>query len=608
MGIITSNAWLDVNYGYDLQRFFCDKFKVVAILESRCEPWFTEASVNTVFTIIERCDDMTERGRHLVKFVKVKKRLTDLVPGDPQLQAMERWQHLRRLTERIKDTGHKDTKTVPLGVITEEDDNFRIRVCRQGELREELENEEKTVKWGKFLRAPEVYFDMLQKGKFCRLREMAMPKFGSKTRINDFFHVTSEVTAEFGIEAEYLLPLIKSPKDSSRIPISVGEIDLRIFVCRRSKAELKRLGHKGALRYIEWGEKQTYERGEFQGFPWPDGTWVAKRKPAWYALPNTETNSAKVFFAQAFGDKHVHRFSPIDLIPDARLYYLEPEGAIDDKTLSALLNSSVCALFNEITGRITMGDGVLELKVEDARDYLLVPDLRKATFDQKKTITTLFEALCKREILSVFEEMKQKDRQALDVAILATIGLDPKKYLRPIYEALCELARDRIELGKQRGKMRKTKARKVKAEKESFQEVLDEILPNGPRKFPDDFLSVDATRGEWIEVALPESALRLDTSPLMMSVWNEKGMFRHVNNPAEGKFIVYCQQAGQTIARLPEKPVEINRTVANFEKYLRELRKMLYDAFYRRTLDVGVAERLTQAAFDRFKLPKMDSQ
>ena len=34
MGIVTSNSWLDVAYGYELQRFFLKKFKIVAILES----------------------------------------------------------------------------------------------------------------------------------------------------------------------------------------------------------------------------------------------------------------------------------------------------------------------------------------------------------------------------------------------------------------------------------------------------------------------------------------------------------------------------------------------------------------------------------------------
>ena len=74
----------------------------------------------------------------------------------------------------------------------------------------------------------------------------------------------------------------------------------------------------------------------------------------------------------------------------------------------------------------------------------------------------------------------------------------------------------------------------------------------------------------------------------------------------EGKFIIYCQQAGQSVAAMPPKPVEVTRAVANYEDYLRDLRKTLYDAFYRRTLDVSVAARLTQSAFDRFKLPTVN--
>ena len=607
MGIITSNAWLDVNYGYALQRFFCDQFKIVAILESRCEPWFTEASVNTVFTIIERCEDQKERDRHLVKFVKVRKRLADLTPGDPQIEAVARWKRLMRLVDKVEAAGRKDAKTVPLGVLTEEDDDFRIRVCRQGELRRELEQEGKTVKWGRLLRAPAVFFDLLVTKRVCLLKEIGVPKFGSKTRINEFFHVPSDAAARFGIEPEYLFPLIKSPKDSSRIPINVGELELSVFVCRRAKSELKKLGHKGALKYIEWGETQTYDRGEFQGLPWPEGTWVSKRVPGWYALPNTETNSAQVFFAQAFGDRHVHRYCATEIIPDARLYFMAPQGHLSNALLAALLNSTVCALNTELAGRVTMGDGVLELKVEDAREYLLVPDLREATEAHKKAITTAFKTLCQREIGSVFDEVKQKDRQALDSAILSAIGLDPKKYLKLIYEALCELVRERIELGQQRGKTRKTKARKSKAESDSFKEVLDEHLPSGPKGFPDDLFSIEASKGEMIEVPLPETPLRLDIVLTHAVLYHGNKSFHEVRFPAEGKFILYCQQAGQAVARVPAKTVEVTRTVANYENYLRDLRKTLYDAYYRRILDVAVAERLTQAAFDRFKLPKLSS-
>jgi type I restriction enzyme M protein len=608
MGIITSNAWLDVNYGYALQRFFCDRFKIIAVLESRCEPWFTEASVNTVLTIIERTDNVKQRDEHLVKFVKVKKRLADLAPGNPQTEAMIRWRKLEQLVERIEHAGKPYGKTVPLGVATIEDDDVRIRVCRQGELRGDLERERKTIKWGKFLRAPDVFFEMSSVGKFTLLKDIALPRRGGVTRINEFFHLSADVINEFGIEDKYLLPLIKSPKESRAIKVALAELERKIFVCRRSKHDLKKLKHVGALKYIEWGEKQIYTRGEFKGLPWPDGSWVKKRTPGWWALPESETHESHIYFAEAYHTSHLQRFSPTALIPDNVLCYLEPADGIQMELLVATLNSSVTALCVELAARVTLGEGVLRLKVEDARDYLLVPDIRKTTAADKKAICDAFKKLFERDIGSVFDETKQRDRQALDFAVLHAIGLDPKKYLKPIYDGLCQLVRERIELGQMRGKARKTKARKTGAEKKTFQEVIIDELPNGPHRFPEDFFSDAAKTGAVTVIELPGKDLVLDTGSLIPALYaKDKTWTRTVRSPAEGKFLVYAQQAGHKTARVPDQPVEVSRTVSSYEAYLRELRKRLYEAFYRRTLDTRVAATLTQSAFDKFLLPKVDS-
>ena len=66
----------------------------MAILESRCEPWFEDAAVNTVVTILERCSNKAERDNNIVKFVKVKKKLAELIPWDIKLDALNRWQGL----------------------------------------------------------------------------------------------------------------------------------------------------------------------------------------------------------------------------------------------------------------------------------------------------------------------------------------------------------------------------------------------------------------------------------------------------------------------------------------------------------------------------------
>lgn len=608
MGIVTSNAWLDVNYGYELQKFFLKRFKVIAVLESRCEPWFTEASVNTVVTIIERCDNPEERDNHLAKFVKVKRPLADLIPGDPVIDAVPRLVRLRNLVAHIEQGGRKYAKTHPLGMVTEEEDNFRIRILRQGEMLAEVQKEGKTVKWGRYLRAPQVYFDILVHGKVCLLGKIAMPKFGSKTRINEFFHITPEKAKQFGIEAEYLWPLIKSPKDTNTIKVDPKDLTLRIFVCRRSRAELRKLGHKGALKYIDWGTAQTYKAGAFKGLKWPEGTWVANREPGWYALPNTEINLGQVFMSEAFGEAHIHRFCPVKLVPDKRLYFLEPSPEVSEaEDVAATLNCSVTGLCLEVSGRVTMGDGVLEFAVEDARDYLHVPDIRSVSAPHRKQMRERFEALLNRPIQSVRREIECDDTQALDKAVLTAIGLDPKRFLKPIHEGLCELVRERIELAQMRGKASKTKTRGVKAEKRAAEEVLDEVLPGGPKRFPDDFLSGAAMTAAKTPVELPEAPLIFDNSPLFSGVHTADNTFsRNVKTPAEGKFLVYAHGCGHRRAELPEKVVEISRTVANYEQYLRDLRKQFYEAYYRRTLDTRTAARLTQAAFDLFHLPSVE--
>jgi hypothetical protein len=176
-----------------------------------------------------------------------------------------------------------------------------------------------------------------------------------------------------------------------------------------------------------------------------------------------------------------------------------------------------------------------------------------------------------------------------------------------MYEGLSELVRERIELGQMRGKARKTKSRGVKAEKKAAEEILDEVLPDGPKRFPDDFLSGSATAAGKTPVELPEAPLIFDNSPLFAGVHTTDNSFSlSVKTPAEGKFLVYAHRCGHRTAKLPEKVVEISRTVANYEQYLRDLRKQFYDAYYRRTLDTRTAARLTQAAFDRFHLPNVE--
>jgi len=607
MGIVTSNAWLDVNYGYALQRFFLGHFKIVAILESRCEPWFEDAAVNTVVTILERCDSETERDAHAVKFVKVKCRLEELVPEDMRLEALARWQRLNGLVQRIEAVSPSPLPELGeergSGGEVREDPDLRIRTVHQGVLRAQVEAAGQTVKWGPYLRAPDVYFDLLRQAgdRLALLREVAPPARGGTTRINEFFYVDEATIERWGIDPELCWPLIKSPSQTDTIIVDPESLDLKVFVCRKSKEELRAEGKKGTLRYIEWGEQQEYKSGVQRGMKWPDGPWVKNRQPGWYALPESETHFSQLFFASAYGDRHIHRFSPRPLIADKRLYFLTPVEGVPLELAAAVMNSSLVALLTELAGRVTLGDGVLELTVEEARDYLLVPDVRRFDAAASQAVVAAFQPLLKRPIGSIFEEVKRKDRQALDRAVLQAMGLDPAAWLPRIYDGLTTLVHERIELGRMRSKARKSKV--SRAANKVADEVLVDVLPDGPRRFPDDFWSSAARQGQFTEVTLPQSPLRYAGHMFgREEVVAEDGFQYQARTKHEAKYLIYAQAAGQEMTRLPAQPVELSRTVANYEQYLRQTREALYEAYYRRTLDQKAASRFVSNAMQQLRL------
>jgi len=252
MGIVTSNSWLDVAYGYELQKFFLMNFKIVAILESRCEPWFEDAAVNTVVTILERKERYSNTkediDNHLVKFVKIKKRLKDIIPWDMKIEAMRRWSGLDKLVHKIEKTGSEHLRlegtkyqNTLKGVASYEDDDLRIRVAKQGKLLDDLESTGKAVKWGKFLRAPDVYFEILKKckGKFVPLKELAKVRFGIKPGITKFFFLTRDTIEHWKIENEFLSSMIRTPKEAAELTINLKDLGFKMLSCREDIINLK---------------------------------------------------------------------------------------------------------------------------------------------------------------------------------------------------------------------------------------------------------------------------------------------------------------------------------------------------------------------------------
>ncbi len=457
MGIVTSNSWLDVAYGYELQKFFLKNFTIVAILESRCEPWFEEAAVNTVVTILERTQNKKEKSDHLVKFVKIRKRLKDLIPWDMKMEAMNRWMGLDRLVHKIERAGSENYQlkgekfeNAQRGLATYEDEDFRIRTVKQSELLASLEATGKTDKWGRYLRAPDIYFEILEKckDKLVPLKEVAEVRFGIKTGINEFFYLNQDKIKHWKVEKEFLAPVIKSPKEAKGLILRSKEVSHKVFLCHKTKIELRKQKQFGALKYIEWGEKQSNK----DGIAWPNISTVSGRQ-LWYNIGIRVPG--KLLLQMITNDRFFAPYNSDNVHVDHNLFEAFPKNHGYSFGLGIFVNSSLSALFRELISRVNLGEGATKTEGIDWKE-LSIPKIEiLKKLDKQKEI---LKPIQKRAIKPIFEEVKMKDRQKLDGLVLEAIGLDPKKYLKPLYDGICELVRERIDLAAMRKKNKKIKS------------------------------------------------------------------------------------------------------------------------------------------------------
>ena len=240
--IITSNSWLDVAYGSVLKKFFLDHFKIKMIVASWAEPWFDDAAVNTVFTVLEKCDDEKKRDNNLVHFVKLKKKLEKLIPErNLKVESNNRWRRIDGIVNTIESAQYK-SENIDDKISSFENEQMRVRLIEQKELSKEIEKQNEFSKWGKYLRAPDVYFEILGKckDKLIPLKEIADVKRGVTTGINDFFYLKpieenkkeKTILCENSrgwkgkIESKYLKQVIKSPKESDSIIIDPKKLKI----------------------------------------------------------------------------------------------------------------------------------------------------------------------------------------------------------------------------------------------------------------------------------------------------------------------------------------------------------------------------------------------
>jgi len=449
---ITSNSWLDVDFGKDLQEFFLRYGHLKMVIDNRSKRSFAQADVNTVIVLAgapKRDQALTkqEMKDRQVRFVSFQKPFEEVLSPVVFIEIED--DHLYNLLAGFRVLKRSEYRSVLL------DQWFLYQEGLEETKGGLFGGARKYVggKWGgKYLRAPDIFFTILEKGKdkLVRLGDIAEVRFGIKTGANEFFYLepvgmtVEEVEQlrekdpkapvrvkngagwEGEIEAAWLRPVVTSLKQVKRVRVSLSDLKQLLFVCHMDRNFVT----ERAQRYIEWGQKKGYHMSA-----------TCRNRSPWWNLGQHDV--PQVIFSRRLGDRYVVPYNDLVYVTDT-LYEIYTSSGIEVAALmcTVLFRLFVEAMSRELTGSIT----VMEVYIPDLLRTFIV-DPNALTSYQHTQLLKAFEWLGQREVKSIFEE--------LGFTLCRERGCKhpehPYEFVKPeelILEQVCKASPDRFALDK----------------------------------------------------------------------------------------------------------------------------------------------------------------
>ncbi|WP_297211605.1 MULTISPECIES: Eco57I restriction-modification methylase domain-containing protein [Thermodesulfovibrio] len=387
---ITSNSWLDVGYGRDLQEFLLKYCPIKAIYDNEAKRSFEHADVNTVIALfgapVIKRNEWTALNS-TARFVMFKKPFEEVI-NSKNLIAIEKAEEFLQ-TQDYRVYPIKQEKLLEEGWEIEEDEDTVLK--EKFSIGKYTGN-----KWGgKYLRAPEIYFKILEKGKgkLVRLGDIAEVKAGMITGNNAKYY--KRKTENY--DSKQFSPVFKSPREVNKIFLTVSD----------------------AISVIK-----------IHNVPY-------------------EIRRAPLLWVDLRGNKHICHYNH-DNIPFEHNFYGIYGEKINNESLCLLLNSTLTWFLIEIIGRKGLGGGAIRLvKI----DLLKLPCLYNPYIFFKEHY-----GLITRPIQSIFTELgfdpnkpirEQEpnplpDRKALDDIVFDALVLTEEER-KEVYWSVAELVKKRLE-------------------------------------------------------------------------------------------------------------------------------------------------------------------
>lgn len=529
-GFLTSSSWLDVRYGFALQHWVLQNFRLVAVIESIDEPWFEDARVKTAVTILQRCVEPAKRDQNLIRFVRLKQPLASILgTREDEEQKQQAAEDLRDLilgkkadysTDQLRIIVKKQSELWSEGIALgemfarqkalaaaledapddEDEEQANDSAGTKGEQQELHEGGYGGGKWGRYLRAPDFYFEIMREfgDRFIRLGDLASIRFGIKSGCDAFFmprNVSQEMLKDYPsekewpksllmrscrrsevesgevliiqagdktlhpIEKEFVRPEVHSLMKVDRPVVRPEELDRVVLWVDKPLHEIK---GTYAHDYIRWGSRQTFASKKSRAVPVPERPTCAGRDP-WYNLTGLVPGIG--FWPKSQQYRHIVAANDFSVSCNCNLYdiHLATRSEVLQKALIPILNSTIVGFFKHFYGRYAGTEGNLKTEIVDALT-IEIPNPEFVTTDLLLKLQNAFDTLKKRESSAFLEErfrachtatevrlaaksplelpfeLRQKDRRDLDEAVFEMLGVaEPKRRLELVDQLYREI-------------------------------------------------------------------------------------------------------------------------------------------------------------------------
>jgi hypothetical protein len=341
-------------------------------------------------------------------------------------------------------------------------------------------------KWGRYLRAPDFYFQVMRElgHSFTRFGEVATIKRGITSGCDGFFmprNVSADllqknqndmkwntlplmrrckradvekgklIIIESGvgtlhvIESEFVRPEVHSLMQVDRPIVSPSQLDRVVLWVNQPLSELK---GTYVHQYITWGSKQTFASEKSKSVPIPERDTCAARQ-LWYDLTGSQAGVG--FWPKSQQYRHIIPANPGHLICNCNLYDIHSlkADALPTRALMPILNSTLVSFVKPFYGRYAGTEGNLKTEVIDVV-LIEIPDPRKVTKSILERLESSFASMQDRKVTHLVEEaflkchsaeevreaeklplglpleLQQSDRRELDDAVFELLGVsDP---------------------------------------------------------------------------------------------------------------------------------------------------------------------------------------